>query len=67
MILMGLVTWTLRAQVTDDFSDGDFTSDPPWFGDVSNYKVENGMLNSDGPRATSSIYLSTESEVINAE
>jgi hypothetical protein len=29
----------LSAQVTEDFSDGDFTQDPAWYGDVRHFKL----------------------------
>ena len=29
----------LFAQVSDDFSDGDFTQDPAWFGDLNHFKL----------------------------
>ncbi len=34
----------LSAQFTDDFSDGDFTSDPPWFGNTDRFVVAAGEL-----------------------
>lgn len=34
---------SVASQITDDFSDGNFNSDPQWFGDVGNYIV-NGDL-----------------------
>lgn len=30
---------SLLAQVTEDFSDGDFTRDPAWYGDLSHFKL----------------------------
>jgi hypothetical protein len=29
----------LLAQITEDFSDGDFTRDPVWYGDTANFKI----------------------------
>ncbi len=46
------------AQVTDNFSDGDFTSNPSWSGDMSKFMVNTGLqlqLNSTG---ADSSYLS---------
>ncbi len=46
------------AQVIDDFSDGDFTANPTWSGDTSQFAINSGklQLNSSG---VDSSYLST--------
>src|SRR5512138_2314614 len=31
----------LFAQISDDFSDGDFITDPSWFGDIDHFKLCN--------------------------
>src|SRR6185436_1490100 len=49
------------AQVTDDFSDGDFTNNPAWVGDVGSWQVVNGQLNSNHQITSSSFYLATPS------
>jgi len=53
-------------QVTDNFSDGDFTNDPIWSGDDSYFVVtEENRLNSNGPSdAASVLHLSTVSSVM---
>ncbi len=48
------------AQLLDDFSDGDFTASPVWQGDAAHFTVNAArQLQSNGPNATSVIYLST--------
>lgn len=48
-----------KAQVKDDFSDGNFISDPEWTGDVDHFQAAAGALNTAGPEASAEIYLST--------
>ncbi len=50
----------LFSQFTDDFSDGDFTQNPPWEGDRDKFVVEDGMLRLNDSEAGMA-YLSTES------
>ncbi len=53
------------AQVTDDFSDGDFTQNPVWSGDVANFLINNFELQSNGPNvAGSKICLSTQNTML---
>ena len=53
-------------QVSDNFSDGDFTSDPTWSGDDSFFVVtDDNRLNSNGPSGAASVlHLSTVSTVM---
>lgn len=46
-----LLSCNVQAQVIDDFSDGDFTSNPSWMGDIAGFKVNTSFelqLNSSG-------------------
>jgi hypothetical protein len=53
-----------NAQVSDNFSDGNFTSSPAWSGDASNYIVNAGLqLQLNGTIADTS-YLSTPSTAV---
>ena len=53
-----------QAQVTDDFSDGELSNDPSWSasdvsGNGADFQVAAEELQSNGPAATSTIWLST--------
>ena len=67
LILTGLGARTSAAQVTDDFSDGDFTTDPAWTGTTERWTVApvdgDPALRSDGLAEADTIYLATTSGV----
>ena len=51
LLLLLLLPFSLFAQVTDDFSDGDFTQNPTWSGTPEQYIVNNSkqlQLNAEG-------------------
>ncbi|MTI20563.1 hypothetical protein E1176_05985 [Fulvivirga sp. RKSG066] len=53
-----------QAQFVDDFSDGDFTNNPTWVssnesGAGTDFQVSGGQLQSNGPTATSTLYITT--------
>ncbi|TNF24339.1 MAG: hypothetical protein EP314_08030 [Bacteroidetes bacterium] len=53
------------AQFSDDFSDGDFTSNPSWSGDVANFVVDaNLMLRLNAPAVSDTSYLSVPNQAI---
>ena len=52
------------AQFTDDFSDGDFTQNPPWIGDTDKFIVENQILRLNDNQAGQA-YLVTQSSILN--
>jgi hypothetical protein len=70
--LILLLIWPViaAAQVSDDFSDSDFTGNPAWSGDAAEFQVDscatNCMLGSHGPQASSTIYLSTANTLIDS-
>lgn len=57
----------VSAQITEDFTDGDFTNNPTWNGTDTNFTINTSMqlqLNDAGSAATS--YLSTASTIIDS-
>lgn len=54
------------AQLSDNFSDGDFTANPAWVGNTDSFYIDNGLLRSSGPQASSVIYLSTVNTLIDS-
>lgn len=56
-----------QLQLVDDFTDGDFTTNPPWSGDQSVFQINNGelQLNNTSPSSPDTSYLSTASTILN--
>lgn len=53
--------FSAHSQIIDDFSDGDFSSNPRWFGDSLYFKVNSQFqLQSNGPSATDTLSLVTQ-------
>ena len=69
LIVLSLLALFSKAQVNDDFSDGNFTSNPAWVGNTASFAISTGQLNTNGPAVTpSTIYLSTPSTAaVNAQ
>ena len=67
-LILAFAFFSLHAQVTEHFSDGNFTSNPHWFGDDSLFIVNtNFQLQSNGTKGISKdIYLTTESNFIDS-
>jgi len=66
LLLLLFLPLYIQAQLSDDFSDGDFTSNPAWTGDSIYFLTTANQLQSNGPNlAGSKIYLSTPNALIN--
>lgn len=61
LILLIFIGRLAQAQVSDNFSDGNFTSNPTWAGDDSLYSVTNQMLQSNCQTTNKAFYLATPS------
>jgi hypothetical protein len=61
LVLLGLLPAGLFAQLTDNFSDGDFTANPAWSGEASKWQVNSGMLQSNSSIASDTFHLATPS------
>lgn len=54
-----------KGQFTDDFTDGDFTNNPVWTGDVALFQVNgSNELQNNGPAQTDTAYLRTTNNVV---
>jgi len=63
LLLILCISYYLNsAQIVESFTDGDFTSNPTWQGDIDLFIVNDSLqLQSQGPEATESIHLATAS------
>jgi hypothetical protein len=60
------VTLFNYAQVSDDFSDGDFNNNPVWVGDAVNFEVDvNHTLHLNAPSISDTMYLATANLLAN--
>ena len=56
-----------QAQVIENFSDSDFTNNPAWTGDDTSFLVNASFeLQSDGPQASSTLYLAAPNTLIDS-
>lgn len=63
IIVLILAQLSAKGQLSDDFSDGDFTNNPTWIGSESLFAVENEVLRSNSLDAAE-YYLSTPNEIM---
>ena len=66
-IAIAFLSAHLFGQVTDNFSDGDFTSNPPWNGDAAKFTIETGELRSNSNSASDVFYISTPNTLAKAD
>ena len=52
------------SQFTDNFSDGDFTNNPNWVGNIDNFEVDTSFKLHLNDSVTNTSYLSTPSQAI---
>jgi hypothetical protein len=59
-LLVSIIGLASKAQLTDNFSDGDFTNNPSWQGNTADFMVNGTLqLQSNNQAASSNFYLST--------
>ena len=64
LLVLPLLTSPAFAQIDENFKDGDFTNDPAWIGNPSEWIVNNeGQLQSANTTADTSFYISTASTI----
>lgn len=64
-IVSSAVPFICQAQISDNFSDGNFTSNPTWTGSDAKFTVSSEMLRLQAPGTAGTAYLSTASNSIN--
>ena len=68
-ILLFCLPISLISQLTDDFSDGDFTNNPSWIGQTDNFQINNEelQLNDSAAGSNNSSYLALSAPTSNED
>ncbi len=60
-----LLSGSASAQLLDNFTDGDFTNNPVWTGDIAKFEIDgDSKLHLNAPAVSDEAYLSTPSQAI---
>lgn len=59
LVLLFFAQNVASGQISDDFSDGDFTQNPTWLGDAANFKVTGGELQLNATAAGQSVLVTS--------
>ena len=65
LFIIPFIAVQICAQINEDFSDGDFTNNPTWQGDVNNFIVNtNNELQLNAPSVRDTSFLSVETGIL---
>lgn len=64
ILILLCISTVVNAQITDSFSDGDFTQNPEWVGTVDNFLINSNLQLQSCATATSTSYIFTSSQAM---
>lgn len=64
VVVATLLGYGANAQMSDNFSDGDYVSDPAWLGDAARFVVSGGRLKLQAPAISGTAFLATSNAAI---
>ena len=64
-LILLLFPFIVKSQITDDFTDGDFTNNPVWMGDAAQFKINTSLQLQLNSLIADTSYLNTASTYIN--